>query len=66
MMKLQSEYRAMPRIIYTATTVRCPRCLHNNLLVKKDARSRYVEYFIKCPQCDKNKNGLNIRSVIKH
>ncbi len=62
---LKTQNRTQPRIIYTATTVHCPRCLHNNLLVKKDTRSRYVEYFIKCPQCDKNKNGLNVRSVIK-
>ncbi|WP_144083116.1 hypothetical protein [Photobacterium leiognathi] len=60
------QYRTMPKIVYTETTVRCPRCSHNNLYVKKDTCSRYVEYFIKCPQCDKGKKGLHIRSVIKH
>ncbi len=43
------QYRTMPKIVYTETTVRCPRCSHNNLYVKKDTCSRYVEYFIKCP-----------------
>ncbi len=34
-MKFETEYRTSPRYIYTKTTIRCPRCSHKNLLVKK-------------------------------